>query len=762
MENKEFKSNIISKQRSISRRGELNLDLTEKPMQKQASAEEPEVDMNPMFAGEAMSGIINEGERKSTMPDYISRLAEMEKSVEMPAAVEIVEMDFDDKESSMTRSNVSDDDSRVLENKKDKEAGKDPAIERMIEKLLVDGKTVSDINSQLQRKFPKEKLNKYFASVQSFYLAKFGQLGFIYLDKDSYETCDDLRSHLAELRANGRSTINSLKVASVTATAGKKKACSDCTKHSRGYCLLTNLKISADPKVASAREAKQVINRFADYINQDLLVKYTARLEKEEPVHVLSTFIADIEKLHKQSTKIDSSFKRDIDKNEMKERLLENNKVQASIREKVELESVFNNFKNAMQSGMTKEAAHKVILTANGPKKVEAFYKTFTNRIAKFMGFLNRGTQYENEISKVANTATVRQNPNETMEITASQTEKMNTAAMKFLTNGKTVSETIVELKKAFGYNPVTIYLKTAKEDLLKYRGQMKELETIWDSFKQSVQAGKNANESKAIITAKFPKKVDVFYRKFANRIANLVKKASGSDLASVSNSGAVKSASVESSVISPAEAAKMNNHAMNLLTAGSTFKDVVIALKRAFGHKNASIFLRAAQARLTKNYGQVGYVFVDSNIYPSCEDMRKAYMSIPENRRNLIYAVKANRNCEKCSLNCTGKCNKVALHISNSPLVRSARAAKKVMERTAKFVPKAYLTEHVVKIKDDNNAELVSKFMLGMASAERNIRMATANKTIDMTIGNAFTEDVSIGSVDLFNGASESKIAGK
>jgi len=177
-----------------------------------------------------------------------------------------------------------------------------------------------------------------------------------------------------------------------------------------------------------------------------------------------------------------------------------------------------------------------------------------------------------------------------------------------------------------------------------------------------------------------------------------------------------------------------MLNFACELMTQGSDFKAVKEAVNNKFGFEAAVSFLGSHGAQLQKHYGQIGYIYIDSNIYASCDEMKQSFAKIIHIGKNLIFNVKANSKCANCTLNKCGECQKVNLSISNSPIVRSPRAAKKVFDKAASFLPKYYVESFVKQIKQaDSNMELVSKFALGMNTAKsdemKNIRKTASNQ---------------------------------
>lgn len=162
-----------------------------------------------------------------------------------------------------------------------------------------------------------------------------------------------------------------------------------------------------------------------------------------------------------------------------------------------------------------------------------------------------------------------------------------------------------------------------------------------------------------------------------------------------------------------------MTNYAFDLLTKGNNLEFTKDSLKKHFGLQVANQFLAANEYKLQRHYGQLGYLFIDSNIYSSCDEMAKVYSTLQHIGSKLIYSLKANSQCHGCSLNKEGSCSKVGLLISNSPLARSPRAARRVFAKASEFLPQTYIDTFASQIKlEKSNLELVSRFALGIERA--------------------------------------------
>lgn len=160
-----------------------------------------------------------------------------------------------------------------------------------------------------------------------------------------------------------------------------------------------------------------------------------------------------------------------------------------------------------------------------------------------------------------------------------------------------------------------------------------------------------------------------------------------------------------------------MLNYAFDLMTFGNELELIKSSLKKKFGLEAASLFLNENESKLKKHYGQIGYLFIDSNIYSSCDEMASSYAKLRHVGSKLIYSLKANPKCANCTIHKEGTCSKVNLLVSNNPIVRSPRAAKRVFEKASSFVSRAYIDCFIPQLKE-SNLELVSSFTLGLQAA--------------------------------------------
>jgi len=207
-----------------------------------------------------------------------------------------------------------------------------------------------------------------------------------------------------------------------------------------------------------------------------------------------------------------------------------------------------------------------------------------------------------------------------------------------------------------------------------------------------------------------------------------------------------------------------MLNFAFDLLTKGNELKDVESSLKKKFGIEATTQFLNENDYKLQRHYGQLGYLFIDSNIYANCDEMTEDFSKLHHAGSKLIYSLKSNSKCTGCSCNKQGECTKTSLLISNNPVVRSARAAKRVFENASSFVPQEHIQLFNAQIKaEESNLELISKFALGIKDAldkeKKNIgKQASKDRSVTMDMQEGFITPISYN-VELFKQENESKI---
>lgn len=262
-------------------------------------------------------------------------------------------------------------------------------------------------------------------------------------------------------------------------------------------------------------------------------------------------------------------------------------------------------------------------------------------------------------------------------------------------------------------------------------------------------------------LTEKFNEEVvSEFFDKFAEKINEFVKYAEtikrnafkGKDVLANQEHSNIK----EINVVDDYQPTIIRNYAYDLLTKGSSLESMSLAIVKKFG-SNGKKFIDENKYRLNRHYGQLGYVFIDSNIYEDCQknDLKNAYTEIKHIGKNLLQSVKASEKCPTCKCNENGHCNKVNLMISNHPLISSEKAASKFMEKAASVLPQNYIGEFKSKITE-NNTELISQFTLG---AKQSTILARADKNEDLKVSLEELTPSNIMDVDIFRSSSNSKI---
>jgi hypothetical protein len=412
-----------------------------------------------------LSGILDEGKRK-TMPAFMEKLAEEEAAIldENEPGIDLINVEFDDEP--LTRGNdVTNDDSRRIEGF---EIAK-PSEEKMqkeTEVLLAEGHDLPDIAQELKRKFPEKAVEKFVETHQKELLQKYGQLGFIYLDKRLYDSCEDMKEHLARLPS--RNLLTKLKE-----SENAKVKCRDCTKYKSGYCLLTNLKVSNTPEITTDREAKSVINKFAS-VDISIRDEFIERLAVENPAKVISEFLASIENLRRDSGKKDSIFKRDNDQKVMKERLIDNNDAKnAAIEEEKLNHTILQDLKSHIEAGHDIKAAHKLLTQTYTPTQLENVYTKYATEIDKFEKFCNRNKEakierFENEGSK-KDVVTAKNKSVKEKELF----KKMMNHADLMLSEGTESKDIQASLKKTFGIDETIRFMNEHQQILNKHYGQL-------------------------------------------------------------------------------------------------------------------------------------------------------------------------------------------------------------------------------------------------------------------------------------------------
>jgi len=243
-------------------------------------------------------------------------------------------------------------------------------------------------------------------------------------------------------------------------------------------------------------------------------------------------------------------------------------------------------------------------------------------------------------------------------------------------------------------------------------------LSIMLNDFKQGINERLSRSEiSKKIARVYGYEKFKEFYGKYQNEITRLERFSNRQTFDTNFASATLQGVEIQPKSKSvPIDNKLMLNYAFDLLTFGNNLDFVKNSIKKQFGLEAANKFLEENESKLNKHYGQIGYLFIDSNIYSNCNDMANIYAKLQHPGSKLIYSIKSNRKCCNCSLNKEGVCEKVGLHISNNPLVRSPRAARRVFDKASTFLPKDYVDAYISQIKE-SNLELISKFTLNISN---------------------------------------------
>ncbi len=266
----------------------------------------------------------------------------------------------------------------------------------------------------------------------------------------------------------------------------------------------------------------------------------------------------------------------------------------------------------------------------------------------------------------------------------------------------------------------------------------------IFPVFKTHIMAGLSKDEATLKLLENYgPNDVENFSTHAASEITDFINKLSHSnfstDFAKLKNERMSRDVSDLDNKVNYNDS-KMINYAFNLMTNGKTLNEIKKALKKTFQLDQVRRFVKENKAKLEKHYGQLGYVFIDSNIYANCrtEEMSKAFSGIKHAGKQLIHAVKSNKNCKGCIHNKSGSCEKVGLMLSNNPIASSPRAAKKIFRRAEKFLPKKYMEKYELELAyERSNRGIVASFALNihnmLEQEQKNIgKTASKDRKID------------------------------
>lgn len=432
-----------------------------------------------------LTGIISSSNTtRKTMPDFIEKLAEQEKDNVNRYGEELKNfhpenIEFDQENGISRAGELTSDESRVVESKTKEISDDDIKLE--FEKLLAEGATEDELLEKLRTKYPISKIKQFVEASKKDFILKQSQLGHIYIDKNSYITCEEMRSHLATLQQKGRRFISKIK-ANLSEKSGKKTACNNCIKLKKGFCLLTNLKVEENPTITTDKEANLVINNIKKiaFVDPDVVDEYVNKCGNSEPADILGTVIHSLEDIMMRSAKKDFNskvaFKREADEldNSTRETSNERNERKtAKINDDVNEQRIFDYFKKYIQAGMSKKQATIELSKKFNATNVEGFYTKFASDINKFEAFFNRKSNIDC-VDRVENETTTRDLELEIDEaIDSIKLDAMKALAYNMLISGYSLDEVKQQLKKLYTTNEVKVFMNLNENKLENEYGQL-------------------------------------------------------------------------------------------------------------------------------------------------------------------------------------------------------------------------------------------------------------------------------------------------
>jgi len=732
---------------------------------------------------QGFSGILEDSTRKM-MPDYIDKLAEQEVNYS-PTEVEGIK-DLFQQQSGLIRANelTSDGCRDIPEQNKHttekklatSEDNKLQNIDSSVEKMLSDGKKFEEIQASLLSKYPKEILNKYLEAKIKLFLDKYSQLGF-----------------------------TNIKIAEKN--------------------IVSQASTEFQVKRATAND---ILHKFAklEYVTEDVFKDYKKRLSSERPLKVVCSFLFSLDTIkrayYQKHSRENDVFKRDIDEKQMSLRDINVNlKRNSLIEQENKLATILTEFKEDLYAGMSRSQIDKKVAKTHGIEALQKFHSKFANEITRIEKFKDRQA-FSTNFASLTDQGVEVTLQNKPVSIDA---KEMLSFASRDLTNGATLKQASENLTKQYGIDKVRIFMISNEDLLKKVYGQLGYTyidSDVYDNCEQmkkhyfllpevsqglianvkSTEKCKTCNQNRCDTCQKVGLKITdsplirslraakkifekaasfaprSYIENYSNKIGaeadnkrivaefalglrQAMKTVENFNLRSEAQAFEIE----PKSKVSTIDCKTMSNYTGKLMTSGNSFNTIKEALKKKFGVEETQQFLASNQDKIMRDYGQLGYVFIDSNLYSSCDEMKEAFSSIQHEGKQLISSIKTNSKCKGCQANKEGTCQKVAgLILSNSPLVRSPRAARKIFEKAATFVPKAYIDDFVEKINEEGgNKELVSRFTLSLkkvlSEEKKNIgKTAARDRSMNLEIQESFG-DANSFDVEIFKGSNESDI---
>jgi hypothetical protein len=707
---------------------------------------------------QGFSGIYDSSTNRKTMPDFLEKLAESEDVAE-PTPIEPANISFE-KNMSLTRAddltssaprdvNV---DNRFTIEKQQREASdnKFRSIDKEVEVMLQKNASFEEVNKTLLSKYPKENVNKYLEAKIALFLDSFSFLGFKNIDDKKANILEQLKEK------------NEIKRAFVT----------DMLKKFSKLEYISNSVVKNYKDLLDSQRPLKVASTFLFSLKNIKNEYYkTASLEK-------------------------STFARDVDEKNIKANELNNNsKYKEQVKKQSLSASMMSDYKTLVTSCKTKNEIAKTLAKTYGLEQYEKFASIYASDLNKVHKFYERQSFHTDFASAVQEGVEVKFEN----KVAKVDTAKMLNYAFNLMSNGIELDSIKKHVANRFGKEATEEFLYQNETVLQNHYGQLgyvyidsniySSCDEMKNEYSKMKHVGKNSimsikanstcrgctlnkkgecqklilqvSNNPTIRSSRAVKRLfdkvssflpESYIKEFESQIKS---EDSNKELVSKFTLGMNKIYKSEKEASNKLDGSyvtgidlrintakevvvdleKMLNYSFKLMSTGIKLSSLKEHIVSNFGKETTEEFLKQNEDVLSKHYGQLGYTYIDSNIYSDCNEMKEEYSKIQHVGSKLISNVKSNSKCKTCTFKKENLCQKVELVISENPIVRSSRAAKQLFNKAASFAPKSYIEQFETQIKsDESNKDLVSKFTLGIKKAcdgeQKNIGKTASQKT--------------------------------
>lgn len=127
-------------------------------------------------------------------------------------------------------------------------------MSKFVTASLYEGNSPKQIVDMLRIMHPAGQVDAFLEANSGEMMSKYGKLGFLYIDAADFRDDDQMDDMLGGQKKIGQMALETIKPAD---------RCGDCTLNKSGFCMRYNLRLDENPSVHGARQARRILNKFA-------------------------------------------------------------------------------------------------------------------------------------------------------------------------------------------------------------------------------------------------------------------------------------------------------------------------------------------------------------------------------------------------------------------------------------------------------------------------------------------------------------------